>query len=917
MPKKVINVSNFSAGLNKNTNSRDLDGNEYQEMFNLDNEVPGKLKLYGDTEADSYNETNGTAITSVNHGNGLYHFNLDKDIASPGTASNREYLAINNVAGSEVKVIDYTSSSSAFDIVKTIDYASINTHEVVMYALDGSLRVVPKFVNTGGTPKILFYNNRTVNFGNEEYSDNLIFTDNAYEVEDLFIAGIRGNYGNGETSNLDPEILYKPNQVFKTTEDSEVFVPLNLTIAGPNSSNRFDYSVDDHHGVFTNYSTGYGSGGLATNKLGGFSLIAYFKRHSNPTDPDNDSDITVYATSKNKVYGLWVSTIYEDNYESPAMFMCDIFQQTGITNDKKCFLNFGMFGRPPITNSRITGYKIYWGIIDNFENKEQNKKAYGGQLFGGRYLFAEIKFSKGIRYAGEDFYEPFWQEDHFNAPGDDFYANWVYPYDGFLTDSGVTTTTSSLDDLTKTINVSSNMTSHVGKIIKIGKESMLITSAGTSPSNFIVVFRGFLGTEKETTIESGSKIYFRNATATVSTNVGNLSSPAEDYTGYNDSSTFLGKEIAELSIEEPYIENNRSIIGPLNTGFNTITIANRRAFIGNLKYYNKDGELVTKNDRIIKSLPNQFDYFEAENFIDVEVEDGDDIVRLASINQQILEFKTRTLFIINISRDIEYLEGTYPFKGCEKDYHVYEGEGFITWFNKNGVYFYDGRSLNDIHLSEKGQPLFDNWDTNYYHDDNVIGFLPKTKEIYIARPDTNILKFDLKSQSWTRGDTFRKGIIVSTVDKFTNFINKNDDTLTYFEETGSNTIELKNWNPTPSAITKTNTVLLKTKEFDFGNPTGNKNINTIYVNYKNGDNIKVQGFGVKRDNAANTSTELALTDIGSLTSTSGAFITTKLVVPDTFKNVVSFGIALELNGTSAADFELNDIQIVYREKVYR
>ena len=85
MPKKVINVSNFSGGINKNTNSRDMVANEYQVMLNLDNEVPGKLKMYGSTEADSYNEVDGTAIESVNHGNGLYHFNLDKDIALPGT----------------------------------------------------------------------------------------------------------------------------------------------------------------------------------------------------------------------------------------------------------------------------------------------------------------------------------------------------------------------------------------------------------------------------------------------------------------------------------------------------------------------------------------------------------------------------------------------------------------------------------------------------------------------------------------------------------------------------------------------------------------------------------------------------------------------------------------------------------------
>ena len=126
------------------------------------------------------------------------------------------------------------------------------------------------------------------------------------------------------------------------------------------------------------------------------------------------------------------------------------------------------------------------------------------------------------------------------------------------------------------------------------------------------------------------------------------------------------------------------------------------------------------------------------------------------------------------------------------------------------------------------------------------------------------------------------------------------------------TIQLRNWNPTPVSFTGSNKTIFKTKEFDFGNPTANKNINTIYVNYKNGQNITVKGFGTKRDASA-----VALTDIGVLVNTSGGFRTTKLAVPATFKDLVSFGIALELDGASAADFELNDLQIVYRDKVFR
>lgn len=353
------------------------------------------------------------------------------------------------------------------------------------------------------------------------------------------------------------------------------------------------------------------------------------------------------------------------------------------------------------------------------------------------------------------------------------------------------------------------------------------------------------------------------------------------------------------------------MIGPNGTGFKTVTIANRKAYIGNVKYYDKESNLIEKNDRILKSLPNQFDYFEEDNFIDVEVEDGDDIIKLASLGQRLLEFKKRVLYIINVSRNIEYLEGTYAYKGCEKDYHVYEGEGFIAWINPNGIFFYDGQQLTDISLNESGQSVFAN--NSFYDDDHVIGYLPKTKELFIANKDNTILKYDLKSQSWTQGDAF--GSINNS--NFTNFILKNDESLSYYQliqglNGAADKIELRNWNPSPVSFTGSNKTILKTKEFDFGNPTANKNINTIYVNYKNGQNITVKGFGTKRD-----ATAVALTDIDALEDTSGGFITTRLAVPATFKDLVSFGIALELDGPSAADFELNDLQIVYRDKVFR
>jgi hypothetical protein len=42
-----------------------------------------------------------------------------------------------------------------------------------------------------------------------------------------------------------------------------------------------------------------------------------------------------------------------------------------------------------------------------------------------------------------------------------------------------------------------------------------------------------------------------------------------------------------------------------------------------------------------------------------------------------------------------------------------------------------------------------------------------------------------------------------------------------------------------------------------------------------------------------------------------------MAFPDTFKNCVGVGIALTTTGTTNANFEVNDIQIVYREKMTR
>ena len=386
--------------------------------------------------------------------------------------------------------------------------------------------------------------------------------------------------------------------------------------------------------------------------------------------------------------------------------------------------------------------------------------------------------------------------------------------------------------------------------------------------------------------------------------------PANAYSNLSGDNVLAGGTVANLSTKEPLLQEKGSVIGDFNTGFKTSTVINRRVYAGNIQYKDSKNNLVTKSDRVLKSLPNKFDFFPEDSFIDVEVEDGDSVIKLESMGNKLLQFKRNKLFVINVSRDIEFLEATVDYKGVEKDYHVVKGEGFVAWFNTYGAYLYDGERINELTIGEDGQPKLANWSTTYYHDDNMIGYLPISKELIILKKGGNSLYYDLKSESWrTDGVKFSNDV--------TNFVNDSSGQLKWFHKLpGINNnpaqINRVKWNPTESSITG-NSTIFKTKLYDMDTPNTSKNFNTIYINYKggtSGDNITMKGFGTRKDN-----TDLGVTTIGALEATGSNFKTAKLPLPASFKNLLSMGIQLDVTNSVNVGFEINDIQIVYRTKV--
>ena len=817
MPKEVLDLRNFSGGLNNNTNPRDLDTSEFQELKGLSLETPGKLKISGSVtdlpHASSADEEKFT--TTLNYGNGLFHFNSDRD-PNNGALSNTELLLINDVTNHKVKVFDKTDG--AYESGSEIDYGTASS-EVNYYAVNGNVRVSPHSYTVASTPqnqpKWYGYLKYTKNYGDADANAHILKSVDGFKVANSFIAPIKSStstgsggpdgYGNphetlvpiGNLPSHQSEFLFNPNIASYTINDGSI-TP-DGTVA-----ERLGNFVTGLSGSYSDWSSGYGP------------MALYMWCNPDTTSSDDTEGITVYDIVDGKKYSIWVSLIY-DNQESNIYHVGDISQPSiaAVTGDKKRKLYYALTGRFP-NNDRLTGYKIYWALEDD------------GSV-GTKYLFMEIDIRKGYRLAGKD---------------------------GF-----------------KALSASGSF------IVK--------QNDGSNAAN-------------------AQQFYTQ----------------ASFVAGGDATQRVLGHLQDGLPTTEPFGESKGvNPIGRPGTSYKTSTILNRRAYVGNVTYYDEDNNLITADDTVLKSEVNKFDTFDFNKRLDVEINDGDAIIRLESIGNKLLQFKKNNLFIVNCSRDQELLEATLKYKGCEKEYHVVKAEGFVAWFNKYGVFLYDGEQLRDLLIGPTGQKRFKDWNTQYFSNDGVIGYIPDKQTLIIANPaigglnnnpSGGVLEIDLKTLGWAYS-----ALKLNTVD-VSNFVNVNDGKLVWFEK-DSNDIELKYWNPEPSLRDSSNaSVVLKTPAFDFGDPSRDKTITTVYINYKNGEDITVKGFtDVAASNDGSAFSSVTLGTLAGNNDTTNRVAKFKVRgITSAFKKVKTFG--LELTGaTDQQDFEINDMQIVHRVKTIK
>ncbi|OUT93606.1 MAG: hypothetical protein CBB96_07610 [Gammaproteobacteria bacterium TMED36] len=370
-------------------------------------------------------------------------------------------------------------------------------------------------------------------------------------------------------------------------------------------------------------------------------------------------------------------------------------------------------------------------------------------------------------------------------------------------------------------------------------------------------------------------------------------------------------------VESGYDENEEAITAL----FKTATVANRVAYIGNVKVLKEDGTEEILSDTILKSIPGKFDIFPLSNRIDVAVNDGEEITALLAYGNRLLQYKENTLYLVNISNyGSEYLEGKYEFMGAKIPSAVTMTDFGVAWVNKFGCFFFDGRTAPKNLLIKQGERKISESDwTSFVNDDSMITYSPKDKKLVVisTASSSNIVNYvyDFITGSWMKGDNrVATNITNPIVDHAGDLVWGDDNSASGFSG-------FAKWTGLPHGHS---TFDLKTKEMTFNNPASLKNIYKVYVTYKStgggtATNVKLL-YGT---NSATPTSTFATNADGSYNVSSGfgssaTFTTVELIPSSSIKNIRSFQLAFA-HVASPVDsaFEVTDVTVVYRTKRQR
>jgi len=336
--------------------------------------------------------------------------------------------------------------------------------------------------------------------------------------------------------------------------------------------------------------------------------------------------------------------------------------------------------------------------------------------------------------------------------------------------------------------------------------------------------------------------------------------------------------------------------------FKTAVVANSRAYVGNVKINGR-----TYGDRVLKSPIFQYDVFTENAFIDVAVNDGDSITALEAYSDRLLEFKRKSVYIINISKELEFLEDVRVGAGVENPASVTKTPFGVVWANQTGCFLYDGENISQLHM---GKIADSEWYTNITTN-VIVGYDLPSRQIIILWDGSssgtgNAYVYTLDTQSWHKITD-----ILTQSANATNMVNTSNGELLI--GAGSATGEVSVY---AARLADTSNFDMRTGHLSLGNPGTKKNLLNVKVRYKNSGSALTVKIIV--NDAAASIGEDPIT-LGTLTNnTSGDLVTKEFdtSATATLKGQYWFSVQIideDGTGTTHKLFELDEVVLTYRE----
>lgn len=335
----------------------------------------------------------------------------------------------------------------------------------------------------------------------------------------------------------------------------------------------------------------------------------------------------------------------------------------------------------------------------------------------------------------------------------------------------------------------------------------------------------------------------------------------------------------------------------------TATVMNRRAYIANVKLTEDTGQEKEYSDRIYKSEPNMFDVFTDLSYIDVAINDGDTNTALIGFGDFLLQFKSRTMYLINVTQDIEYLEGSYEFRGVWGEAAVCKIPQGIAWVNDYGVFLFNGNEVIDL-LGKKIDRI--HWQT-FVGIDPMIAYRPITQDIIIANQGSSgrIYLYNMITESWTTHAG--SGLSGSNFSGYgTNMVTLNDGTVKMYANVGGSALRPYIW----TTVAEDKTIEVVTKDQTLGDPAQRKTLKKIYITHKG-----LSSYAPTVEYISNN--DGVLRGVNETLQASSTMRTDSFTPDNATEANNKYSYQVSIKGLCDKEFVINDISLVYRDKTLK